>query len=69
MTYFVVLRKEYQGWECDGHEIPYIVAAHTEEEARGLFPPDIDDCHDQTIAVWHLALPDLTRRKKPFIAL
>lgn len=65
MTFFIVTIEEYRGYDCDGHHVPYIVAAHDKEEALSLFQEEIRD--DLLVSCEPLALPDLSRKRKPFI--
>jgi hypothetical protein len=62
MKWYVVVQTEYSGWDCTGHEIPYLVAANSKAEALALFNQDIDPLH-----ILELNLPDLSRKKKAFI--
>lgn len=64
MRWFTVLQQEYSGYDCDGHDVDYIVAANSPEEAASLFPRGI---FDDPVKVYELTLPDLARKKKPFI--
>jgi len=65
MTFFIVTIEEYGGYECNGHHVPYIVAAHDKEEALALFQDEIRD--EEVVSCEPLALPDLSRKRKPFI--
>ena len=67
VNYYKVLIREYAGYECDGHIVPYIVAASNEQEAivtaqkaSGKESSEYESCGQITI-------PDLKRRRAPFV--
>ncbi len=66
MKWFLVTRTEYSGYDCDGHQVSYIVAANSAEEARSLFDPD-ESWEPMKTTVEELTFPDLNRKRKAFI--
>ncbi len=70
MKYYTVRRREYSGYECDGHDQLYIVGANNEEDALKLLDNrgewEKEAGYDQ-LTVNELVLPDLKRKKKAFI--
>lgn len=65
LKWFVVYIEEFSGYDCNGHESPYLVAANSKEEAEKMFASDSYG-EPRRIAV-EFALIDLRRRKKPFV--
>lgn len=65
MKWWIVKREEFAGWDCTGHEQTYLVAASNIEEAQDLFGKE-----ERILGVVEMPpLPDLKRKKKPFIFL
>lgn len=65
MKWWAVLTEEYNGYECEGHLIPHIVAANSKQEAIDQF--EWDEYWQQKPNATELVLPDLRRKKKPFV--
>lgn len=68
MNYFFVTRTEFRGWDCDGHRVTYVVAAHSPDEAIATLGPD-DDWNDDTMTAVPVNLPPISPRnkRKPYI--
>jgi len=66
MEWWLIEDEEYSGYECDGHMVPHLVAANTEEEALSLFPAiEVWDTFNQR-RISRFLLPDISRRRKAF---
>lgn len=68
MKYFLVFKTEYSGYECEGHRQTYIVAANTPEEAKNILSPEGENPYDR-MTTQELILPNLERKKKPFVLI
>ena len=73
MKYYTCFTTEYSGFECDGHEIPHLVAANSEEEVFNMFDTRSDYDKENNSMEFDVAknikefvLPDISRKKKTF---
>lgn len=61
MKFYIIKTEEFSGWDCNGHEGIYIVAANSEQEAMGLLS------NNDIQSINEFKLPDISRKKKPFV--
>jgi len=69
MQYYRVIVEEYSGYDCSGHDVPYIVAANNEAEAviHMMVEKKIDKW-DKRPTAEPFSLPEISpRKRKPFI--
>jgi hypothetical protein len=66
MKWYLVSIEEFSGWECSGHTVDYLVAANSADEAKAQLKTG-ESWFDEDMRVAELELPNLTRKKKPFV--
>lgn len=67
MKLYKVVRKEFSGYECDGHDVIHLVYANSPEEAASLFPKDNGDLWGTEEYEEEYKLPEVGKKRKGFI--
>jgi hypothetical protein len=65
MKWYIATKLEYSGYDCTGHDMPYLVAANSKEEVLELFARLYKD--DEIVEVKEFVLPDMSKKRKAFI--
>jgi hypothetical protein len=67
MKLYKVVRKEFSGWDCDGHEVIHLVYAHTVLEASMLIPKENEDLWGDEEYTEEFEMPTVGKKRKGFI--